>query len=313
MSKLFHAVLILVLATSCNRGKKEINIDYLGQKPPSGEARLFAAGIISTDAFEHSSPAFSPDGQTVLWAIMELPSYKASILEMDFENGKWSQPYHPSFSDSAASDLYPSFSSDGAHLYFSSGRKLPSGKSPEKGNVIWKVEKRENGWGTPEPLDSAVSSGGDYAPSVTANGNLYFTNGPFRNPDWNILWSKRNGNFYGPPELHNVNSTGYEDGPCIAPDESFLIFESDRPGGIEGSIDLYISYRSQKGDWGVPINMGPKINSNASERFARLSPDGKYLFFGSNRRQKDGNANFDIYWIEASVIHELRQIENRGL
>ena len=47
--------------------------------------------------------------------------------------------------------------------------------------------------------------------------------------------------------------------------------------------------------------MGPKINTEKSERFAGLSPDMKYLFFGSDR-----NGNSDIFWIDAKVIDELR-------
>jgi Tol biopolymer transport system component len=308
MLRLIPGLLTFILLFSCSPNNESLTVDYLGQKSPIGKAELFAFGTISTDAFEHSAPSFAPDGKTVLWAIMEMPSYKASILEMNFEKGRWSAPHRPSFSDPTVSDIYPSFSPDGKLLYFSSERKLPSGKSPEKGNIIWRVEKTENGWATPEPLDSAVSNGGEYAPSVTTNGNLYFTYGPYRTPDWNILVSERTNHSNTKPQpLAVVNSSGYEDGPCIAPDESFLIFESDRPGGVEGSIDLYISFRSENGNWGVPINMGSKINSSASERFARLSPDGNYLFFGSNRRQIQGNPNFDIYWIETSVIHELKQ------
>ena len=52
--------------------------------------------------------------------------------------------------------------------------------------------------------------------------------------------------------------------------------------------------------------MGPKVNSKAAERFGRVSPDGKYLFFGSNR---DGQF-FDIYWMDASIIDKLRKQSN---
>jgi hypothetical protein len=52
--------------------------------------------------------------------------------------------------------------------------------------------------------------------------------------------------------------------------------------------------------------MGPKINTKYSERFARVSPDGRYLFFGSNRRQEKNNLYFDIYWIDAKIIDEIK-------
>jgi hypothetical protein len=59
----------------------------------------------------------------------------------------------------------------------------------------------------------------------------------------------------------------------------------------------------------MPVNMGPKINSGKGERFARLSPDGKYLFFGSVRNMSADNRGADIYWIDAKVIDELRNNE----
>jgi Tol biopolymer transport system component len=99
----------------------------------------------------------------------------------------------------------------------------------------------------------------------------------------------------------NINDGSYIDGPFIARDESFLIFESDREGGA-GSIDLYICFKDSNNNWSTPKNMGPKINSPAAERFAGLSPDGKYFFFGSNR----SSTLPDLYWIDASVINELR-------
>ena len=300
--------LIFICASifSCSRTKTEDAIFYPGDGSPGDSALLFAYGSISTDSFEHSSPAFSPDGKIVLWSVVDMPSWKANIYEMEYEKGTWTTPYQPSFCDTTASDIYPSFSPDGRTLYFSSSRKLPSGQFPSKGNVIWRSERTASGWSTPVPLDSGVSSGGDYSPSVASNGSVYFTHGPFRSPDWNILTAPADASAHPAPLPPSINTTGYEDGPFIAADESYIIFESDRPGGVGGSIDLYISFKTANGTWNNAVNMGPTINTKDSERFARVSPDGRYLFFGSDRRRVNGQPNFDIYWVNASLIDRLR-------
>lgn len=118
--------------------------------------------------------------------------------------------------------------------------------------------------------------------------------------NWNIfsaeLTAKRN------PLPYAFNSAGYDDGPFIAADETYLIFESDRPTAVKGNLDLYISFRKKDKTWTAPMNMGPAINTPHSERFASVSPDGKYLFFGRNT----GNG-FDIWWIDAAVIDELKK------
>ena len=102
-----------------------------------------------------------------------------------------------------------------------------------------------------------------------------------------------------------INSDGYEDGPCIAPDESYLIFESGRDGA-DGSLDLFIVFKDADGQWGTPVNMGPEINTAGYERFPRLSPDGKYFFFASDRNKGADRVGYDMFWIDAKVIEALR-------
>lgn len=284
---------------------KRPTIDYLGQQLPGMTARVFAPGIITTNNYEHSSPAFSPDGKLVLWTVVS-KQYRASMLQMKHENGRWSAPHRPSFADSTADDYYPSFSADGRTLYFSSRRKAPAGY-PEASDIrIWQVKREGDDWGKPQQFDTTVSRGGDYAHSVAANGTVYFSGGS--GPNFNIRSAAKQTGSYTEPVLlaYSINSMGYEDGPCIAPDESFLIFESHRPEGIDGSIDLYISFKTKNGGWSLPVNMGPKVNSASAERFAKLSPDGKWLFFGSNRNMSAENWGFDIYWIDAGLINELK-------
>ncbi len=307
-------VALLLLVFGCAGDKtKVVAIDYLGQSSPGKTAALFAPGIISTDSMEHSAPVFSPDGSIVLWNVVPKGFAKpAYFLEMTFDMGKWSPPHRPSFSDSSADDYYPSFSADGKTLFFSSRRRVPDNYSQSGDMRIWQVERKLNGWYTPTPIDTSISKGHEFAHSVDANGTLYFSSGFFSEAlngksGWSIYRSDNiNGHYSKPIRLpYNINSMGYEDGPFIAPDGSFLIFESDRPEGL-GNTDLYISFKGKAGDWGRPINMGPQINTSFAERFARLSPDDKYLFFGSSRDESEEKAGFDIYWIEASVIGDLK-------
>lgn len=305
--KKINVLLLLLVILSFGNAQKKVEINYLGQKPPGMKAEVFAPGIISTNFYEHSAPAFSPDGKLVLWTVVA-PPFHSYLLEMTYENGKWSKPAKPSFSDTTADDIYPSFSPDGKKLYFSSRRKRPAGY-PEGGDIhIWEIERTKNGWGTPLPFDTSVTRGQDYAHSITQNGTLYFSSSLSGGTNFNICKSERiNGKNQQPVILpFNINSVGYEDGPFIAPDESFLIFESDRP---EAFLGLYISFKQKDGSWGMPVNMGPKVNSGKGERFARLSPDGKYLFFGSARDTTGGKIGADIYWIDAGIIDELKKEE----
>ena len=121
-----------------------------------------------------------------------------------------------------------------------------------------------------------------------------------------------------------VNSEFGEVRPFIAPDESYLIFQSDRDGSYGGN-DLWISFKNQDDDWGQPINLGEPINSASSDFGPTITPDGKYLFFSSYRthdpesfRNKDHKALLDLYgsplngyatlyWVDARFIEKLKQ------
>ena len=291
-------ILLPILLAACSDKQEAIN--YLDQQAPGREAKLFAPGVVSTENMEHSAPAFSPDGTVALWAVVT-ETYRSYLLEATLENGKWSAPHRPSFADTTADDYYPCFSPDGQTLYFSSRRKLPEGY-PARGDMrIWQVTREHGSWGRPQPFDTAVSRGQEYAHSISSNGTLYFSSSLSGATNWNIRKSGKTPGGYRNPELlpYGINSVDYEDGPCIAPDESFIIFESQRADGIGNSIDLYIAFKTPGGQWSLPVNMGPAINTPATERFARLSPDGKYLFFGSTKDQSQSRRGWDIYWIDA--------------
>lgn len=280
-------------------------MNYLGQVPPKNQAVVFAKGLVSTDAYEHSAPAFSPDGTRVLWTIMR-SNYTGYIVEMTFADGQWSKPAPPSFASTDSDDYYPAFSADGQTLHFASRRKLPTETEKNEKLRLWKVTRKGESWDNPVPMDEKLLLFKEnFGHSVAKSGNIYFSFPEEGGKMLDIAYAQKTKDGFAPPQklMGGISTERYEDGPFIAPDESYLIFESDRPEGMEGSIDLYISFKQKNGEWGKPRNMGPAVNSKFTERFAKVSPDGKYLFFGSNR----GGALADIYWISANIIDQLKQ------
>jgi len=96
----------------------------------------------------------------------------------------------------------------------------------------------------------------------------------------------------------------YNAHPFVAPDESYIIWDSRREGGY-GTSDLYISFRTVEGSWGPAINLGDKINTSDAENYPTVSPDGKFLFF--DRRTGTGpDRQVAIYWVDAQIIEDLR-------
>ncbi len=83
-----------------------------------------------------------------------------------------------------------------------------------------------------------------------------------------------------------INSEYTDHSPVFSADEEMLIFTSRREGSTGDKLmrdgeyyeDLYISYKDDNGNWMIPKNMGPPINTPGHEASISLSPDGSELF-----------------------------------
>jgi Tol biopolymer transport system component len=81
-----------------------------------------------------------------------------------------------------------------------------------------------------------------------------------------------------------VNSPFNDIAPAISKDGLSLYFQSNRPVGSVGGLDLWVSRRAHEdAAWGPPENLGPVINTPFTEGGPSFSRDGHWLFFNSNR------------------------------
>ena len=79
--------------------------------------------------------------------------------------------------------------------------------------------------------------------------------------------------------------------PSITKDGKTLYFASDKPGGY-GGVDIYMTTREIGGQWSVPVNLGPKVNTSGNDMFPFIADDGT-LYFASNGHE--GLGGLDIY------------------
>lgn len=117
-----------------------------------------------------------------------------------------------------------------------------------------------------------------------------------------------NGQFEKVEELPAGINTNYNDSdPLIAPDESFLIFHSNRPGGY-GEHDLYVSFATATG-WSTPQNLGAGINSDGWEMAPVLTGDGKYLMY-TWRQAMETTIPSQIRWVSMKAVYKLKPASN---
>jgi WD40 repeat protein len=90
-----------------------------------------------------------------------------------------------------------------------------------------------------------------------------------------------------------VNSTANEFAATLDNDGLNLYFGSGRAGGL-GGVDIWTSHRACLDcPWEAPTNLGPTINTSATDNGPSLSTDGRLLFFSSTR--SGGQGDVDIY------------------
>lgn len=129
-------------------------------------------------------------------------------------------------------------------------------------------------WSEPVRLEPPINSdGNDQSAELSRDGlTLYFTSNRTGGLGGNDIWISRRAcetcRWQDPVNLGApINSSAGEGAPTLSTDGHVMIFNSARLGG-HGAADLYVSYREDPNDdfgWGVPVNLGPKVNTAESE------------------------------------------------
>ncbi len=318
------AAILLVSMGSCSEPASEhqdairfesLSGPYLGQEPPGDEPQLFLPGLITTHRSE-TYIAFLEDARACVYSTITDEGQKTFYT---FESdGRWTPPQRAPFEELQGHPNYTT-GPEGKKVYFHSGRPTHPEDTRTDDN-IWAIEWTGEGWAEPEALPAPANSDyGEAYPTATSGGTVYFFS--WRRPDaraYDIYRSRWIDGEYQEAERLDwpINTDYIEFDPYVAPDESFLIFGSGRPGGY-GSSDNYICFRRDDGTWTAPVNLGPELNSSSGDLCANGTADGKYFFFSSGRETdawkgegKESTASdsdYDLYWVETSFIERLRR------
>lgn len=286
--------ILLAMLISCQNGQKS-NLTLLSNQIPTDTPIIFGPGIVSTDDAKEFSITFNPE-MDELYFTRRRPEGDNEIYTMRVNDGQWSKPEPAFFSTDKGWDFEPHINPNGNKLYFGSTRPLSDGVEAS-GMHQWSCNRSEGGWSQPKPLESPFVDRFVMYITSSQNGNLYFTsdNKDSKPGSEGIYFARNKGDEYANIERMGaeINFPGGEwtAHSYIAPDESYMIFDSQGESGY-GDCDLYISF-NKNGTWTGPYNFGPKVNTELCEMCASVSPDGKYLFF-----QRGAEDAGDIYWVD---------------
>ena len=95
------------------------------------------------------------------------------------------------------------------------------------------------------------------------------------------------------PLSKNINSPNWESRATVSADGSTLYFVSNRKEGSYGGLDIWRCIKLPNGQWSLPANLGPNINTAEDEESPFIHPDGITLFFSSKGHKNMGG--FDVF------------------
>jgi len=144
----------------------------------------------------------------------------------------------------------------------------------------------------------------DYSPAILFDeSTIYFTSRRLRHDSSNLnVIEFSDGKFYediyvsnkfdgvwSKPETINITTTGHEAILNVSMDgKTMFLYQDDNGDG-----NIYQSNLIADGEWSYPTSLDTNINKKSQETHAHLSPDGKSLYFVSDR--KNGFGGKDIY------------------
>ncbi|MFP6763308.1 MAG: hypothetical protein VB858_06815, partial [Planctomycetaceae bacterium] len=156
-----------------------------------------------------------------------------------------------------------------------------AGLAPSIREVLWETPASVPG------LDQTLAADGGtqlVTPHLTDNGAALYFSRRVNGEQTDIFVTRIiDGQWQAAQPVSNLNSQADDLGLIVSSGGQEIYFYSNRPGG-QGGTDLYVSQRTDSG-WSTPKNAGAAINSTADEYDPALSPDGRSLFFASNRNE----------------------------
>lgn len=193
---------------------------------------------------------------------------------------------------------FPVLTADEQELIFT--RRMGPGPDDDEDLVV--SRKDENGkWTVPVSISENINSKfNEGTCTISADGRtLIFTSCIGRRGYGNcdLFYSRKVGEEWSFPVNMGpeINSSAWESQPSLSADGRVLYFISDRKGGI-GGRDIYVSRKTEEGNWSQAEVMPQPINTPFDEISPFIHVNGRTLFYATNG--KPGFGGFDIFKVE---------------
>jgi hypothetical protein len=272
-------------------------------------------GPVINSAFSEAGPTLSKDRLSLYFSSNRPCGDGDSVLDLNIwvshrlaDDQPWEPPECLEINVDGFEDSAATFSRDGHWMFFVSNRPGSLGPAGGLGRDIWVSWRAhvhdDHGWTSPfnagPDINSAVADAGpsylegdDGAPS-----QLFFTSNRSGAFDIYVADVLGDGVLGAATRVDEVSSDGVVQArPSVRYDGRELFWFA---GVGTGPYDIFTATRpSVWAPWSSPVNLGAPVNTAASEQQPGISPDGRQLFFASDRT--DGYGSLDL-WVAQRTI-----------
>lgn len=205
----------------------------------------------------------------------------------------------PAYINSDAEEVYLLFSRDSSTLYFvRQGHPENEGfKKNADDQDIWFTRKgKGNDYEAAKDLHQFNNEQNNAVVGMSVDGNSIYLLDVYNKRDKNdkgICVSRKVNNKWSKPvkvEIPGLKIEGDFWGFYVNPQETIMILSEKGPDTM-GEEDLYVILKQPDGKWGKPSSLGSKINTKGFEISPYLSEDGYTLFWSTDGRQGQGDAD----------------------
>lgn len=195
-------------------------------------------------------------------------------------------------------ELNPQITGDGQALFFTRAYPVAQDDTDDKAMVA--LKDKNGNWEKAVVLPSPINKNGISTSTVSPgiDGSRIYINGMrgAQSDKYGISMSTIEGNKFTYPEPFEIKKWTNKASSRtrkLSNDEQILICAFN-DGESNGQLDLYVSFRDEKllrTIFTEPLNLGPIINTGASENFGFLAADNKTLYFSSGGHHGYGSSD----------------------
>ncbi|SHE99910.1 WD40-like Beta Propeller Repeat [Psychroflexus salarius] len=301
----YSLLLIYLIFASCTK-KANQPFDWVN---PSDNLQMLGEGKLSRFSADIYNFAFTIEGDTIFFHTTDRGDGKAGVAISTRTKSGWTQPKPAPFETENYDEGHVSMSPDGKHLIFTSDRTDDLKGEPKPADEFF-VVSQSSGWTNAKRLTSTPKMS-EKRGTLASDGTFYYW-AYQRGSGMYFFKSQIDNNLHmaEPQDADKMLFENYkgENNPFIHPNKNYMLFAVYGKDDGYGKEDIYISKRKDD-SWTRPKNLGNLINTNGNDTSPFVSPDGKYLFFVSDRltSKSDTLENRNIYVIKTSHIKVFNQ------